>query len=104
MTVCSRLSDEGAVAIAEALPFNRTLQELDLQSCSINDTGLVVLARALALCASVNKVSVAGNGFGCGAAAAWRDLMLQASADERDLVVDIEPYEVDGVPTVALVR
>jgi hypothetical protein len=98
----NRLSDDGAAVIAEALPYSRSLEELDLRSCSIGDAGLDLLAKAITNSRSLSKVFVWGNGFGVNASAAWRDLALYMQEQVIPFFMDVEPYEVDGVPMVAL--
>ena len=98
----NRIGDDGAAAIAEALTQHQTLAELDVRSCGINDVGLELLAKAIVLSPTLAKVSVWGNGFGRGAAAAWRDLAMHMQAQGVPFSMDVEPYEVDGVPMIAL--
>jgi Leucine Rich repeat len=97
----NQVQDDGAAAIANALPYNRSLAELDLRSCSIGDQGMVKLADAMAAASSVGKAHVWGNGFGLSAAAAWRDVAQRKVDSELPFWMDIEPYEVDGAPMVA---
>eukprot|EP00892_Ulva_mutabilis_P010581 jgi/Ulvmu1/7896/UM004_0128.1 len=102
----NRISDEGILAIVESLPHNSALKELDVQSCGISDAGLDVLAKAILRSKTLRKVFVWGNEFGPTACVAWRDLALQASSQipGADIVMDVEPVEVDGVPSIVFVN
>jgi Leucine Rich repeat len=97
----NRIQDDGAEAIAKAMPYNRSLAELDLRNCSVGDRGLVKLADAMTAASSVAKCHIWGNSFGLLAAAAWCDLAQQKVDGQMPYWMDIEPYEVDGVPMVA---
>ena len=90
----------------ESLPRNTTLQELDLQNCGVSDAGLDILAKAIMQSKNVRKVFVWGNEFGPTACIAWRDLALQVSSQTpgAELVTDVEPVEVDGIPSVVFVN
>lgn len=93
-------------AIVESLPHNTTLQELDLQSCGASDAGMDILAKAIMQCKVLHKVFVWGNEFGPTACAAWRDLVLHSSLKNvgDQLVTDVEPVEVDGLPSIVFVN
>jgi Ran GTPase-activating protein (RanGAP) involved in mRNA processing and transport len=97
----NRIQDDGAAAIAVALPYNRSLTELDLRSCSIGNQGMVKVADAMAAASTVAKTHVWGNGFGLSAAAAWHGLVQRKVDSQLAFWMDIEPYEVDGVLMVA---
>jgi hypothetical protein len=93
---------DGASIITAALPKNSTLIELDMRNCSISDAGMSAVAKALMGHPSIEKVCVWGNGFGPCAAAAWRDLAICIQTQGKPFFMDIEPYEVDGEPMIAL--
>jgi hypothetical protein len=98
----NRVSDECIVAIAESLPYNKRLQELDVRSTCISEAGLEILAKAVMNTESLRSVFIWGNECGPAAAAAWRDLCIWCQDSGREFVTDAEPYEVDGVPMLAL--
>lgn len=93
-------------AIVESLPHNTTLQELDLQNCGASDAGMDILAKALTQCKTLKQVFVWGNEFGPTACAAWRDLALRSSMQgpQEHLVTDVEPVEIDGLPSIVFVN
>jgi hypothetical protein len=100
----NRVSDECIVALAESLPHNAVLQELDLRCCGVSEAGIEILSKALMASETVQQVFIWGNECGPAAAAAWRDLCV-AKAQGQDgcsFITDAEPYEVDGVPVLAL--
>lgn len=90
----------------ESLPHNSNLQELDLQNCGVSDAGLDILAKAMMQSTNLRKVFVWGNEFGPTACVTWRDLALQVSSQVpgAELVTDVEPVEIDGVPSVVFVN
>lgn len=98
----NKIGDAGAAQIAHALPQNTCLNELDIRNCSMGDPGMSAIAKALVAHPSIGKVYVWGNGFGPNAAASWRDLAVHIQEQGKPFFMDIEPYEVDGEPMIAL--
>ena len=56
------ISDAGAVALAQALHHNSTLEWLDLSNNSISDAGAVALAQALHHNSTLEELNLSGNG------------------------------------------
>ena len=97
----NRISDDAAAVLASQIADGTSLEELDVQNCSMSDMGMQLLAKALMTTDVVKRIFVWGNAFGTGAAAAWRDLALDKQNKGAELHMDIEPYEVNGVPMIA---
>ena len=96
---CNRIGDEGCSALAEGLQ-SSSVEELDVRSCNISDTGLARLAQALLHVPAMRKVWIWDNAFGSEASAAWQKLSEKRSG-EQHLELDIEMYSVDGKAMVA---
>ena len=58
---CNRISDAGAVSVAEALHHNSTLTKLDLSNNSISDAGAVSVAEALHHNSTLTKLDLSNN-------------------------------------------
>ncbi len=60
----NRISDSGAVAIANCLSKCRTVQEVSIECNSIGDSGATALANALINCISLRRLNLQGNSLG----------------------------------------
>lgn len=100
----NRVSDECIVALAESLPYNKVLEELDLRCSGVSEAGIEILSKAVMASQTLRQVYIWGNECGPAAAAAWRDLCVtKAQTNEAtSFITDAEPYEVDGIPMLAL--
>jgi Ran GTPase-activating protein (RanGAP) involved in mRNA processing and transport len=101
-----RVGDEGAAALAAAITSHHgcALAALDLRSNSIGDAGLAALASAVAAAPQLAALRVAGNHMPPGAAGttALGRVLLEGRAAAGDrLAIDVTPYVVDGVVSLA---
>ena len=60
----NRISDSGAVAIADCIARCSVMQEVSIQCNSIGDSGAIALADALVHCSSLRRLDLQGNGLG----------------------------------------
>lgn len=102
----NQLGDSGALSIARSLPYMQQLSHLDVRSNNIGEPGLVALAESLSLASNLQVFLLWGNNFGPSACRAFLDTLAQlergSGTGGPPLIIDIQPYEVDGVAQVAL--
>ena len=60
----NRMSDSGAVALADCIVRCSVVQEVSIQCNSIGDSGAIALADALVHCSSLRRLDLQGNGLG----------------------------------------
>ncbi|GMH32988.1 hypothetical protein BSKO_00822 [Bryopsis sp. KO-2023] len=99
----NQLGSSGATALAECVPYSTLLRFLDVRNNRIGEPGLIALANALHVSANLSIFFVWGNSFGPISCETFMTLLERFQQDDRPLVIDIEPYEVDGEVKVALV-
>ena len=86
------LRDNGAIAIADAMPECASVAEFDLRSNGIEDAGLCALARGVAgMPSPPAEVLLWGNHFAEASSIAWRDVL-----EYHDIVTDVTFRVVDG--------
>lgn len=91
------MKDEGTIPVAEALHNNHTLEKLDIRNNGVMNHGLLSLAQALRLNNCMEKLYVWGNTIDNNAAQELQSAMHAS----KGVQVDIQVYEVNGVPCVA---
>mmetsp|Transcript_11464 Transcript_11464/g.32528 ORF Transcript_11464/g.32528 Transcript_11464/m.32528 type:complete len:403 (+) Transcript_11464:61-1269(+) len=99
----NRLGDDGLMALAEALPRCHTLVHLDIRSNGSGELGLCAMAHAMQLKPNLTTILVWGNHFGPAACVAFLETLERAEQEQSQIVIDIEPYIVDGITQVAKV-
>ncbi|KAJ9505332.1 hypothetical protein QJQ45_026712 [Haematococcus lacustris] len=103
------LGDAGACSLARCLPYCTWLTRLDLRNNNIGEQGLVALADALSLAGHLQLLLLWGNVFGPASSRAFLEALGSDGHKARrlrqglveQLVIDVRPYEVDGVAQVA---
>ena len=75
----NQLKDAGAVALAAALPSNRSLTHLDLSSNQIEEKGLVAVADGIRYNAGVQALRLWGNTFAPLSSEAWHALLISTT-------------------------
>lgn len=94
----NKIGDEGAVAIADALSTNTSLEEVTLKNNGIS-RGLVAVGRALEKNNSLRKITLFGNDFDMESGKIFMDLQTRFSY--LSVSVDIQVYVIDGKYMVA---
>ncbi|KAL6751782.1 hypothetical protein V8C86DRAFT_2769909 [Haematococcus lacustris] len=95
------LGDAGACSLARCLPYCTWLTRLDLRNNNIGEQGLVALADALSLAGHLQLLLLWGNVFGPASSRALLEALGSDGHKVEQLVIDVRPYEVDGVAQVA---
>jgi len=98
---CNRLATRGVMDVAQALPFNYTLDHLDVRSNGIESDGIVALAENALRSTRLTSLRLWGNHIGVRAAEAVMQLVTDSAEDTRPLELDVEPYEVGDRVCVA---
>jgi hypothetical protein len=91
----NRLRDNGAAALAAALPHNCSLTHLDLSSNSVEEKGLLALADGVRANSTLRSLRLWGNVFAPMASVAWLQLVRDRQMHDVPLDLDIAPYQVD---------
>ena len=94
----NRMSDIGAVALANCIARCSVVQEVSFQCNSIGDSGAIALADALVHCSSLRRLDLQGNGLGDEGAVA----IARAAEDLPDLDLYLHNVNIteDGIERV----
>ena len=89
------ISDDGAVALAQALHHNSTIQELDLSNNSISDAGAVALAQALHHNSTMKELYLSNNSISDAGAVALAQA-LHHNSTMKELYLSNNSISDDG--------
>ena len=95
------ITDEGAIALADAIHENQSLQCLTLKSNSIAQAGLTALGDAIGKNNTLQFLSVFGNDFSVNAVGKQFHNLIEQRLPYTGLALDVKTYVVDGIFQVA---
>ena len=95
------VSDQGAIALADAIVENKSLRCLTLKSNSIAQAGLTALGDAISKNNTMRYLSLFGNDFSVNAVGKQFNSLIEQRLPYTGLELDVKTYVVDGVYQVA---